>query len=147
MIVMSAVVVQVSGSEAVVAPSQGGGCGSCSSSNSCGSSKITQFITGAPRQFRVQNDVGAQVGMVVQIGLPEGVLLQSAMLVYILPLVLLLIGAIVGDQLSSETQLGELYSALLGGIGLSMGFVLVKVISLWGRYAAAAQPVVLSTSV
>jgi positive regulator of sigma E activity len=85
--------------------------------------------------------------MVVQIGVAEGVLLQSAMLMYILPLVLLLVGAIAADQLTRETQHGDLYAALFGLIGLLLGFVLVRVISLGGRYAAGTQPVILSSSV
>lgn len=145
MIETRAIVIRLEGKEALVESTQGGGCGNCDSKNGCGSGKLSQLFCSAPRRFRVRNDANAQVGTLVQVTLEEGVLLHSALLMYILPLVLLLCGALAGSQWASDAASTDAYSAIGGLMGLSLGFVLVKVISLRRRLSSVAQPVILSS--
>lgn len=138
-----AIVIRVEGKEALVESMQGGGCGHCDSENGCGSGKMSQLFCSEPRRFRVRNDAEAQVGTLVQVTLPEGVLLRSALLMYILPLILLLCGAMAGAQLANETANADTYAALGGFVGLISGFVLANVLSVLRPLASIAQPVIL----
>jgi sigma-E factor negative regulatory protein RseC len=143
MIETRAIVIRVEGKEALVEALQGGGCGNCDSENGCGSGKLSQLFCSEPRRFRVLNDGNAQVGAVVQVNLAEGVLLRSALLMYLMPLLFLLGGAIAGAQWASDAAGSDTWSAVGGLIGLSSGFVLVKLLSLRRRWSAVAQPVIL----
>jgi sigma-E factor negative regulatory protein RseC len=138
-----AIVIRVEGREALVESMQGGGCGHCDSEKGCGSGKLSQLFCSEPRRFRVRNDANAQVGTVVQIALAEGLLLRSALLMYMLPLLLLLCGAMTGAQFAGGEQSREVYSAIGGLLGLSLGFAIVKVISLRRNFSAVAQPIIL----
>lgn len=135
-----AIVISVEGNEALVESTQGGGCGHCDSENGCGSGKMSQLFCSEPRRFRVRNDGNAQVGTLVQITLPEGVLLRSALLMYMLPLILLLCGAMLGAQWQAG---GDAHAAVGGLTGLISGFVLVRVWSLRRPLTSIAQPVIL----
>lgn len=145
MIETRAIVIRLEGREALVESTQGGGCGNCDSENGCGSGKLSQLFCSAPRRFRVRNDANAQVGTLVQVTLEEGVLLRSALLMYMLPLALLLGGALAGAQWSNDEVNSDAWAATGGLIGLSLGFALVKVISLRRRLSSVAQPVILSS--
>ena len=145
MIETRAIVIRLEGKEALVESTQGGGCGNCDSENGCGSGKLSQLFCSSPRRFRVRNDANAQVGTLVQVTLEEGVLLRSALLMYMLPLVLLVGGALAGAQWANDVAGSDAWAAAGGLIGLSLGFVLVKAISLRRRMSAVAQPVILSS--
>ena len=140
-----AIVIRLEGKEALVESTQGGGCGNCDSENGCGSGKLSQLFCSTPRRFRVRNDGNAQVGTLVQVTLAEGVLLRSALLMYLLPLVLLLCGALAGAQWADDAASSDAWSAIGGLAGLSLGFVLVKAISLRRHLSSVAQPVILSS--
>jgi sigma-E factor negative regulatory protein RseC len=68
--------------------------------------------------FRLPNPVDARVGDTVVIGLNEGALQRSSLLLYGLPLMGLLTGAIAGDQsfaaLAWPSELGGIIGSLLG---------------------------------
>jgi len=138
-----AIVIRLEGKEALVESMQGGGCGHCDSENGCGSGKMSQIFCSEPRRFRVRNDGNAQVGTYVQVTLPEGVLIRSALLMYMLPLILLLCGAIAGSQWASEAANGDAYAAAGGLMGLISGFLLVKVLFLRQHMTSVSQPVIL----
>lgn len=141
-----AIVIKLDGREALVEATQGGGCGNCDSENGCGSGKMSQLFCSEPRRFRVRNDANAQVGELVQVALPEGVLLRSALLMYMLPLILLLCGAAAGSQWAAGAGSADAYAALGGLAGLVSGFVLAKALSLRQRSTSFAQAVILDSS-
>ena len=139
MIETRAIVIRLEGNEALVESTQGGGCGHCDSENGCGSGKMSKLFCSEPRRFRVRNDGNAQVGTLVQVTLPEGVLLRSALLMYMLPLALLLCGAIFGARWDEG---GDAYAAAGGVMGLIAGFAVVKSLSLRRQLTSIAQPVI-----
>ena len=143
MIQTRAIVISVEGSHALVESTQGGGCGNCNTENGCGSGKLSQLFGSKPRRFKVRNDGNALVGALVEVNLSEGVLLQSALLMYILPLVLLLSGAMLGAHSSSSAADSDAYSALGGFAGLVLGLLMVKGLSLRHRMFSSAQAVIL----
>lgn len=137
-----AIVISLDGNEALVESLQGGGCGNCDSENGCGSGKLSQLFCSEPRRFRVRNEANAQIGAMVQIALADGLLMRSALLVYLLPLMLLLVGAVAGAGLI-EDQNKDLYSALGGLAGLIAGFILARKLSLRRNITSVALPVIL----
>jgi sigma-E factor negative regulatory protein RseC len=145
MIETRAIVIRLEGKEALVESTQGGGCGNCDSENGCGSGKLSQLFCSEPRRFRVRNEANAQVGALVQVTLAEGVLLRSALLVYLLPLILLLLGTMLGGTWSGDAAGSDAWSAIGGLTGLSLGFLLVKALSSRQRLTSVARPVILSS--
>lgn len=124
-----AIIVHVSGDEALVESKGGLGCGNCDSVQGCSSGKLSQLFCSKPRQFKVKNVANANVGDEVQVTLPEGVLLRSSVLMYVLPLVLLLGGGMSGVLWAGEATNRDGY-ALAGALfGLVTGFLLAKWIS------------------
>jgi sigma-E factor negative regulatory protein RseC len=146
MIETRAIIIRLEGNEALVESTQGGGCGNCDSENGCGSGKLSQLFCTEPRRFRVLNESNAQVGTLVQVSLAEGVLLRSALLMYMLPLASLVSGAAIGG-LWMDGESSEIFSAAGGFAGLSLGFVMAKALSSRRKLSSVAKPVILSADI
>ena len=138
-----AMVIGLDGNEALVESLQGGGCGNCDSENGCGSGKLSTLFCKEPRRFRVRNDANAHIGAVIQVALADGLLIRSALIVYMLPLLLLLGGAMIGAGLINDGQNQDIYSAIGGLTGLVTGFVIAKSISMRRNTNSVAMPVIL----
>lgn len=96
-------------------------CASCSSRSGCGHHVMDSARSGARARVRALTDGGRyRVDDQVVVGVPEGLLLRGAVLVYLLPLVLLFAGALLGSQLRTG---GTDLSAVLGLAGLTAGFL------------------------
>jgi len=65
----------------------------------------------------------------VQISVADGVLLRSALLLYMLPLVLLFTGGLLGTLYGTDTASRDGYAALGGACGLVLGFVFAKILA------------------
>ena len=105
------IVSAIDGDYAVVETGQGG-CGRCHEKGGCGGANIGQMFCTAPKNWRVLNPRGAKVGEQVRIAVGEGAVSSTAMLVYVLPLVLLFSGALLGTLLAAES--GAIAGALVG---------------------------------
>jgi sigma-E factor negative regulatory protein RseC len=136
-----AIVIYVQGNEALVESKGGGGCGNCDSENGCGSGKLSKLFCTKPRQFTVRNEANAVAGDEVQITLPDGILLRSSMLMYVMPLTLLLSGGMFGAHWSSTGAERDGYAALGSLLGLVLGFVLAKWFAQRQRVKAVARSV------
>lgn len=146
MLEMRAIVIEVQGEEASVRPMESGGCGHCDSEGGCGSGALTKlFCSNKPRQFKVDNRIRARVGDEVQVSIPDGVLLRGAMKMYVLPLLLLLAGGVVGVALAGENASRDAYAVAGAIIGLVAGFIVAKLSP--GAVRAVATSVVSSRSV
>jgi sigma-E factor negative regulatory protein RseC len=77
----------------------------------------------------------------VIVGLADGVLLRGALLAYLLPVLLLLAGALLGD--AAFAGAGEEPVVLAGALGLGLGFLAARVLSQRFRDDPRFQPVVL----
>lgn len=139
-----AIVVHLQGKEALVETRGSGGCGHCDSGQGCGSGKLSQLFCSKPRQFKVQNDANASVGDEVQITLPEGVLLRSSVLIYVLPLCLLLGGGMLGVYWASDVASRDGYAAMGSLSGLVSGFFLAKWLARHLHVSAVANAIVQS---
>lgn len=113
-------------------------CGSCSARSGCGQHTLSKL--GRPVRLWVNTKDRFTVGEQVTISLPSGSLALSALGIYGLPLVGLIIGAVLGFQGGSEPQ-----SVMAGGLGLVLGLVAAR--GLGNRMQQQWQPVVLKRQI
>lgn len=117
------VVKRLSGDRAEVLTDRRGGCGGCQPrSGGCRS-----CLSSAKTISQVSNPIAARPGDLVQIHLDSSGLLAGAAILYVLPVILMLAGALMGaGWLSPLVGWSETASALLGvlaGVVLGFGFV------------------------
>jgi sigma-E factor negative regulatory protein RseC len=119
-------------------------CAACATARNCPSScKSTRMVT------RVLNRAGAREGDMVSIYQSTGSVLQSAALLYLIPVACLIIGALIGAGISDKLAIDESSSALLFGLtGLGVGFVSLaqfsKRISTKSRFMPTIVDVIIS---
>ena len=114
-------------------------CGLCGKTRGCGNSIWGKLFAHQSTAFKAQNPIMAKVGDSVVVGINERALLKSALLLYIAPLVTMMIGAILMNELMHNNA-GSILGAL---IGLMLGFVWVKGHTTASRYFLEQQPVIL----
>lgn len=132
MIETPARITRLEGGSAWVVSAAPSSCGACGGKG-CGSSLFARVLHADEPEYRVENPIGAGVGEAVVVGLPDGALLGAAALGYLVPLLLLLFGAGVGQQFAGEL------GAIAGGLaGLGLAALYLK-----RRRAPVAHPVVL----
>jgi len=120
---MQAEVLAVEGAHVLVKVSEhGGGCGRCNEAGGCNSGVLTQvFGRRAGREFRLQNSIGAAIGDRVVVSLQDGVTLKTSLAVYMVPVLLVILGAALGTALDK----GDLGAGLGAGLGLAAALVFV----------------------
>ncbi|MGA9666707.1 MAG: SoxR reducing system RseC family protein [Gallionella sp.] len=133
-----ATVIQILKSHALVQANQGNGCEQCDGKG-CGTGKLAQLFCSKPRLFQVDNPINAGVGDEVVISVAEGAILRGIGVVYLLPLLLLLVGAMLGN-LAAHAGQTDTYAASGGLLGLFAGFVLAKRISSSRQVRSRFQP-------
>ncbi|RLM22096.1 SoxR reducing system protein RseC [Brenneria alni] len=107
---------------AVLHCEQRSGCGSCQSRSTCGTGLLNQLGASAEHRFHVPCEQPLQTGQRVELGIAEASLLQSAVMVYFVPLV----GLFAGSALFQTLFTNE-FSAILGAfIGGGLAFLSVK---------------------
>lgn len=120
-----AIVVQVYGDKALVEAAKEGSCGLCNGKG-CGSGNLSQLFCTKPRRFQAFNPAGAKAGEEVMVTVLEGAVVISAMILYGLPLLFLLIGALLGEY-SEGSDLGAAVGATAGGVtGFALAYWLAK---------------------
>lgn len=99
MIEMQARVIATELGMALVEPMSNASCSSCASSAGatqsagCGADKIGQIFTLKTKNYRVIDPIATHVGDEVIIGIEDGAVLRGSAAVYMLPLILVFIGA------------------------------------------------------
>jgi len=143
MIETPAVIVKVEGSLAHVETQRGTGCGSCNPGKSCASATLGKIFSDKPRLFRALNQIGAKAGDSVVVGVADGALLRGSLAVYLMPLALLLAGALAAAWLAPNTAARDGWSMLGAAAGLCAGVVWVKLFTARIASNPRFQPVVL----
>ncbi|MCX7785163.1 MAG: SoxR reducing system RseC family protein [candidate division WOR-3 bacterium] len=111
-------IIEIEGTTAKIEITPSGGCAHCTQANICNPLGKNKKV------IELQNNLNAQVGDWVKIEIKEKHRVLSLSLVLGLPVVLFLIGVFFGRKISSEK-----FSAILGGVGLGLGFLVVKIIN------------------
>lgn len=120
-----AIVVSTDGEYALVQPEQANGCGHCNGKG-CGASKLSRLFCNKPHRFQVKNQIKATEGDEVIVSVVEGAVLRGIGLLYLIPLVMLLIGALLGNSWSQQAGNEDGYAALGALCGLMIGFFIAK---------------------
>ncbi|SMY36647.1 SoxR reducing system protein RseC [Photobacterium malacitanum] len=112
-----ATVVAVDSGHITVSCQQQTSCGHCASRDSCGTGIVSKAIPGRSHKITIDTNENVTLGQVVEIGLSERSMLSSALLVYMLPLLFLVGGSLLGQylfvDLAASNQLGVIVSAVV----------------------------------
>lgn len=124
-------VMAVEGEQVRVAVSRQNSCGSCKARAACGQGLMQSMRPGRTHEVLALCEYPVRVGDTVVLGVDEALALRGAVLVYLLPLLALLAGALLADWL----RLSEGYSILAGlaGFVLSVAGLYLYNRSLAGR--------------
>lgn len=101
-------------------------CETCSLKSGCGQSALTKLSSERCLELDVENSLGAKPGDEVMIAIPEQGLINASLRVYLMPLVLMLLAAVVADMVF-EGQ--ELWVMLAASAGLISGFMWARIFS------------------
>lgn len=114
-------------------------CQSCSAKAGCGQGLMQRLGVGQQHGYVrcLTDDASLQVDDDVVIGVPEDAVVKSSMLVYLLPLLALLAGAVAGEAW------GELASVLLAGLAFGIALLVVRWYDRRHADDPTLQPVVL----
>lgn len=126
-----AVVVEASGGEVwVEVPGRAPTCGNCKTADACQTGLLG--LSAGPRRYRLENRIGARVGDRVQLTVAEGTLWRASLLSYVLPLLLALCGATIGQFMG-----GDLSAAAGTVVGLACGLALLRANEIRARRAGS----------
>lgn len=97
----------------------------------CGASHCCASLGGSSKMvIKALNRAGAGVGDLVYVNLGSGAVIQSAASFYMIPLLALIAGAVVGTELSQPLSISETAGAILFSfVGLALGFLITALIS------------------
>lgn len=106
-------------------------CESCQARSGCGQQALTKL--GRPVRVWVPTQESFQIGQAIMVELPSGGLALSAIMLYGIPLLALIMGAAFGQTVGND-----LYAAILGLLFLGVGLLVSKQVT--QRYKTLWQP-------
>ncbi len=133
------IVTKVEGIMAMVAVQKKDACDACSAKDACRSTGENEAL------LEAINSAKAEVGQTVRISMKPMTYLKGTMLVYGLPLVLFLAGAIagqrIGEEYFSETS-SDLVAAVTGFAALFISLIIIKIWSGKTESRKGNQPII-----
>lgn len=114
-------------------------CGLCGQTRGCGNALWGKLFAHQSASFRAENAINAKIGDHVIVGINEQALMKSALLLYLLPLVVMLLSALAFQALFTSE-----WAAILGAFtGLLLTFLWVKGHTAGRQYYQRHQPKIL----
>lgn len=127
MIEETALVVAAEGEYAWVETQRRSSCGSCAANKGCGTGALSKILGGRSQRLKVLNPVHAKPGDQVVLGIREQDLLKGSLAVYMLPLLTMFGGALLGEVLAPQWGGdAETLGVLFGVLGLGAGFLWLR---------------------
>ncbi len=127
MIEEQAQVVEITGSQLVLQAQTQSACGSCSASKGCGTSVLSKVIGRKFTRFQAENNIDAEVGDTVVVGISEDALLKGSMVMYVIPILSMLIFSLAANYfLEAGVVYRDLIIAASGITGLVFGSLMSK---------------------
>jgi sigma-E factor negative regulatory protein RseC len=105
-------------------------CGACGGKG-CGSSLFARIFHGRESEYPVDNPIAARAGETVVVGVPDGALFRATLAAYLVPLLLMVLGAVIA------APLGDAYAVFGALTGLAGAFFWMR------RQNDAARPAIL----
>ncbi len=115
-------VVAIEGCYAVIETRQRSACGHCGVGDSCGTSVLAGLFSRRRNQVRLENHLKLSVGDRAVIGINESVLVSTAVMAYLLPLLMMITLAVI----SSLSGFGDGINFLVGMLGLIGGMTIIN---------------------
>jgi len=114
-------------------------CGICGKTRGCGNAIWGKVFAHKGTSFKAKNTVNARVGQSVIVGIDEAAVMKTALLLYLVPLVMMFIGTILISQLHTSDA-----AAMIGAVaGLILGYLWVKAHTAGRAYYQNQQPKIL----
>lgn len=127
MIEEQAQVVEIRGSQLVLQAQTQSACGSCAASKGCGTSVLSKVIGRKFTRFQAENNIDAEVGDTVVVGISEDALLKGSVVMYVIPILGMLVFALAADYfLDVLVEDRDLAIAVSGIMGLVFGSLMSK---------------------
>lgn len=124
-----AVVTRVEADAVWVEAREPSGCGTCGGTG-CSTRQLAELFRSRSQGFQVRDPLGVKAGEMVWIGYPAGSIWYGALGAYGLPLLLVLLGGLLGQLMYS----GDAVPAMGAALGLLIG---LAVLSISGRKSTA----------
>ena len=125
MVEESAFVVAVEDGFAWVERERSSSCGSCAASKGCGTATLQKVMGNKRSRVKAINRAQAKVGEQVVVGLEEQALLRGSLFAYIIPLLVMFLGALLLEAIFASEGM-----TILGGVlGLVAGFLILMRLS------------------
>lgn len=140
MIEEEGIVIQIFDEKARVRTTKSSACEGCAAASFCHPEKGSEMI------IEVINPINAKVGERVKIGLKPGVYLKASFLVYMVPIIAFIIGAIIGKELAASflhTKDPDLWAIIGGAVLLIPTFTLMRLYNRKIEKDKSYQPVIL----
>jgi sigma-E factor negative regulatory protein RseC len=119
-----AVVIAINGDQLTLEAKTQSSCGACNARAGCGTSLLSSVVGQKFTHFQAENTVNADIGDVVMVGIPEKSLLTGSLVVYMLPIILMIGFALVGERL---LDMDDIDPGLVSGIaGFAVGVLLAQ---------------------
>ncbi|MBD3657320.1 MULTISPECIES: SoxR reducing system RseC family protein [Marinobacter] len=134
MITESGKVVAEAGNKVWVQTIRQSACTSCAARHGCGQKALASFTAGRANRVLVDNTLGVRVGDEVTVAISESALLAASGLVYALPLLLFVAGALAGHWLSGGAEPAAVAGAVIG-MAVGFGFARSRRVGADARYA------------
>jgi sigma-E factor negative regulatory protein RseC len=117
------VVIKTDAGAAWVKTVKSGGCAGCSARESCHSSGASEEM-----EVEVINDVGAKAGDRIVLSFETGSLLKATFLLYMFPILVLILGAFIGQETASYFNFNSSgFSAVTGFSFFGAALLIVKI--------------------
>ena len=117
------VVVEASGGTAKVKMIRSGSCEACSASGSC------KAISSTDNVITVLDNIGVKPGQHVEIEIPSGMFLKATFLTYLMPVIMLFVGAALGGKYGPMVYNGiaeDFWQAIVGVVFLLASAVVIR---------------------
>lgn len=120
-------VTRVNGDLAEIEVQRRTACGTCSAKSGCGTSVLAGVLGRKSLRIWVRNSAGAAPGDAVVLGMQDENLIGLSVSTYVIPLLLLLGGGIVGASMSTTFANGTEWPAIAGAAaGLGIGLLRLR---------------------
>ena len=115
---------------AIIQTERGSSCDGCHAKSSCHSMGDAQ---GSIMEIRAINDMGAKVGDRVKVAIDSIVFLKSSFLVYVLPLIVMIAGGIIGESYAKNNMPGADADLVAGSVGITCLVISFLLIRIWSK--------------
>lgn len=143
MIEEQAVVVSVEGERAHLEIERSSPCGLCGATRGCGVSMWGRLFSRARGSISAPNALQAEIGEHVIIGVEEGALLAGSLTAYLVPLILICAGGLIGATFATSRAASDLYAVAGAITGLIAGLAWLRFHTSNRQQDGRYQPVML----